>query len=166
MIDLHAIVQKNRKEARRHLRDEIRVLEGCKHRNIIQLLGHHHVTGSNKFYLFFPFCCGGNLKQFLKNRGTLKPATARNFCRQIAEGLTYLFSRKIIHRDLKPKNILMSNSSSKATLQITGFAVSRYKKVVKGQTVHSTNVGTPAFMALEILEDPKKLRYGSNADLW
>merc|ERR1719474_986230 len=37
MIDLHAIVQKNRKEAQRHLRDEIRVLEGCKHRNIIHV---------------------------------------------------------------------------------------------------------------------------------
>jgi serine/threonine protein kinase len=53
---------------------------------------------------------------------------------------------KIVHRDLKPENILITPNNQ---IIIIDFGLAKY---IESTTIgFTTNVGTPAYMAIEIL---------------
>ncbi|KAL6524670.1 hypothetical protein OROHE_015952 [Orobanche hederae] len=81
----------------------------------------------------------GDLHEYLKRKGALKPATALKFAMDIARGMNYLHENKpeaIIHRDLEPyivrivgkdnRNILRDDSGH---LNVADFGVSKLLKV-------------------------------------
>jgi serine/threonine protein kinase len=134
------------------------------------------------YSLVLEFMEGGDLSQWIRHHGPLKncssftaadpvEATA-NRLRQIlsvalgvSRGVNCLHHAdpKIIHRDLKPANILLSSSSSgdEAPLpKITDFNVSRQKD--EG-TANMTRVGTPHFMAPEVIKGEK---YNESVDVY
>ncbi|KAI7733903.1 hypothetical protein M8C21_031930 [Ambrosia artemisiifolia] len=51
----------------------------------------------------------GDLRLFLKRKGSLKPIKALKFAMDIARGMNYMHENKpnpIIHRDLKPSSMV------------------------------------------------------------
>ncbi|KAL6584315.1 hypothetical protein OROMI_003604 [Orobanche minor] len=67
----------------------------------------------------------GDLHEYLKRKGALKPATALRFAMDIARGMNYLHENKheaIIHRDLEPSNILRDESGH---LNVADFGISK-----------------------------------------
>lgn len=62
-----------------------------------------------------------------------------------------------MHRDLKPENILIHEG----VLKIADFGFS--KKVELKKVVANTMVGTPLYMAIQIL---KNTPYSSKCDIW
>jgi NIMA (never in mitosis gene a)-related kinase len=65
----------------------------------------------------------------------------------------------IIHRDLKPGNILLSND--KKIVKISDFGIS--KQTRSNSIRKRTFVGTPWYMAPEVIEDEP---YSEKADIW
>ncbi|KAL6584359.1 hypothetical protein OROMI_003648 [Orobanche minor] len=68
---------------------------------------------------------GGDLHEYLKRKGALKPATTLRFAMDIARGMNYLHENKheaIIHRDLEPSNILRDESGH---LNVADFGISK-----------------------------------------
>ena len=63
----------------------------------------------------------------------------------MAKGLAYLHQLGIIHRDVKTSNFLVADDD---TVKMIDFGVSR----VLSTSVIMTTVGTPTFMAPEVLE--------------
>ena len=68
---------------------------------------------------FFPF----DLESFLKTyRPCLNDSDIYDFCHQISEGVSFLYSQKVVHLDLKLDNLLVSPS---LTLSICDFSCAK-----------------------------------------
>ncbi|KAM4110253.1 hypothetical protein ACB094_03G180800 [Castanea mollissima] len=89
---------------------EVNLLVKLRHPNIVQFLG--AVTEKKPLMLITEYLRGGDLHQYLKEKGSLGPSTAINFALDIARAMAYLHNEPnvIIHRDLKPRNVLLVSS--------------------------------------------------------
>ncbi|GMP72035.1 hypothetical protein CsSME_00030221 [Camellia sinensis var. sinensis] len=87
----------------RAFRDELELLQKIRHPNVVQFLG--AVTQSTPMMIVTEYLPKGDLCDFLKRKGALKPTTAVIFALDIARGMNYLHENRpgaIIHRDLEP----------------------------------------------------------------
>lgn len=76
---------------------------------------------------------------------------------QIKSAYEELYANKILHRDLKPSNILFHDGKIK--LADFGFC----KQLLKEEDIGNSIIGTPAYMAPEIIQGHT---YDYRADLW
>ncbi|KAG5544867.1 hypothetical protein RHGRI_017357 [Rhododendron griersonianum] len=109
--------------------DELALLQKIRHPNVVQFLG--AVTQSSPMMIVTEYLPKGDLRAFLKRKGSLKPIIAVKFALDIARGMNYLHEHKpeaIIHRDLEPSNILRDDSGH---LKVADFGVSKLLKVAK-----------------------------------
>ncbi|XP_010529228.1 PREDICTED: serine/threonine-protein kinase STY8 [Tarenaya hassleriana] len=107
----------------RKFHDELALLQRLRHPNIVQFLG--AVTQSSPMMIVTEYLPRGDLRELLKRKGQLKPATAIRYALDIARGMSYLHEIKqdpIIHRDLEPSNILRDDSGH---LKVADFGVSK-----------------------------------------
>merc|ERR1712079_220905 len=72
--------------------------------------------------------------------------------------LAYAHELGVMHRDIKPDNIILRSDGFP---KVADFGLAR---VVGGQSIHRTIVGTPGYMAPEI-EDPR-VPYDFAADVY
>ncbi|KAK7412510.1 hypothetical protein VNO78_03974 [Psophocarpus tetragonolobus] len=104
-------------------RDELALFQKIRHPNVVQFLG--AVTQSSPMMIVTEYLPKGDLRDFLKRKGALRPSTAVKFALDIARGVGYLHENKpspIIHRDLEPSNILRDDSGH---LKVADFGVSK-----------------------------------------
>jgi serine/threonine protein kinase len=88
----------------------------------------------------------------------------------LVSAVAHLHARDIVHRDIKPENLMMSDDGLGCKLLDFGFAVNTR------QHRTSTRLGTPEYMAPEILNSDFETRararaegrstYGKEADCW
>ncbi|KAL8130423.1 hypothetical protein V2J09_019578 [Rumex salicifolius] len=119
-------------ERRAAFRDELALLQRVRHPNVVQFLG--AVTQSNENMIVTEYFPKGDLCQYLKENGQLKPRTAIKLALDIARGIGYLHEHKpeaIIHGALEPLNIMWDVSGS---LKVANFGICKLltaAKVVK-----------------------------------
>ena len=78
---------------------------------------------------------GQNLKDIIKNEGTLDEYTALDITKQIAMALSAAHKKGIVHRDIKPHNILISNEGR--IVKVADFGIA---KAASNSTM--TNIGS------------------------
>ena len=107
------------------------------------------------------YCSGGELFERICAKGPFSEQEARFFFRQLIAGVAYIHSQSVAHRDLKLENALLDGGPNPA-LKICDFGYS------KSSLLHSaakTTVGTPAYIAPEVLQ--RSAGYdGRAADVW
>ena len=95
-------------------------------------------------------------------------AVCRSYIRQILEGLCYLHSQRVMHRDIKADNVLLSATGE---CKLADFGCSKrigttsLAAVGSDGGMLSTLVGTPLFMAPEVLLETGP-SYSYPADIW
>merc|ERR1719230_2365596 len=72
--------------------------------------------------------------------------------------LEELFDRKIVYRDLKPENVMLDQQGY---VKLIDFGIA--KRLEEGKTKTFTLVGTPHYMAPEVMRGQG---YGIEVDLW
>lgn len=76
----------------------------------------------NIYYIVMEYIDGCNLKEIIKERGTLKIKEAIDIGIQICEGIQHAHDNDIVHRDVKPHNILVTK---KGRVKVTDFGIAR-----------------------------------------
>ena len=136
---------------------EIKLMSALQNDHIVQFLGVVIAPNRNKLYLVTELMHLGNLRDVLDRKGENLPWNLRlKLAKDAAKGMSYLHSRKLIHRDLKPQNLLVNSEWS---CKVSDFGIS----IVSSHTTHMTCIGTPIYMAPEVLAKDK---YSEKADVF
>jgi len=138
-----------------NLRQEIDILKGLYHENIILLLDSFETT--HEFCMITEFA-QGELFEILEDDHNLPENEVRKIAQQLVHALYYLHSHRIIHRDMKPQNILIS---ANGIVKLCDFGFARS---MSSNTIVLTSIkGTPLYMAPELVQE---LPYNHTVDLW
>src|ERR1700722_1011200 len=137
---------------------EIIMMKLMNHPNIIRI---YDVYESDKeLFLVLEYVKGGELYDYLVNRGKLPPLDALAYFKQIVYGLNYAHAFSIIHRDLKPENILI-HSLDPPLIKIADWGMAAF---APPSLQLETYCGSPHYASPEIIKGTK---YEGNAtDLW
>lgn len=107
---------------------EIKTLRSLRHPNIIQL--YDVFITQDKIYIIMELMSGGELFDYVVQKGTLTEEEASRIVRKVTSALVYLHSRNVIHRDMKPENLLLAHkpsSSHDVEVKIIDFGLSKVR---------------------------------------
>ena len=132
------------------------------HPNIIKFYEIYH----DEMYINFvmEYCSGGDLFTYVMNKNYLTELESAKIMQKLLSAVQYMHSKDIIHRDIKPENILFSsNDAAIAEIKIIDFGLSR--KYDKGDAKKKglSIVGTPLYVAPEVINE---VDYERECDCW
>lgn len=148
------------------LRREIQVMTLCRHVNLLSILT--SFVHESQLWIVTPFLGGGSCLDLLRcgefRGGILDEVAIATILLQALQGLEYLHGNGHIHRDVKAGNLLIDLDGQ---VELADFGVSSSLLDCGregGGGVRKTFVGTPCWMAPEVMEMTRG--YDSKADIW
>jgi serine/threonine protein kinase len=140
------------------------------------------VTPDDKIFIVMELMEGGELFDYVVQKGTLTEEEASYIVQKVTSALVFMHSKNIMHRDLKPENLLLkkaptfiSSSSSNTNKSNSGNNTNNHNLNVKvidfglskalkeEQPVAQTFLGTRGYLAPEMLQ---RLDYTRAVDTW
>jgi serine/threonine protein kinase len=110
-------------------------------------------------YLIMEYIEGGELFQYIGEKGILQEMEVVHLFRQIIAALLYCHRINIHHRDLKPENILLDKTTHK--IKLVDFGMAALQPI--GQKL-TTPCGSPHYAAPEVIRTESY--DGGKADIW
>lgn len=138
-------------------------MHGISHEHIVKLYG---VVVSPSIMLVTELAPLRSLLECLKEPALVTSFPVSSLCTfaaQIADGMSYLESRRLIHRDLAARNILVYNKNK---VKISDFGLSRALGVGKDYYQSNFNVNLKLPIAWCAPECINYLKFTSQSDVW
>lgn len=137
------------------MKREIQYLKLLRHPHIIKL--YEVITTPSDIIMVIEYA-GGELFQYIVDRGRMSEDEARRFFQQIICAIEYCHRHKIVHRDLKPENLLLDEYLN---VKIGDFGLSN---IMTDGDFLKTSCGSPNYAAPEVISG--KLYAGPEIDIW
>ncbi|KAL5248128.1 hypothetical protein ACHWQZ_G017341 [Mnemiopsis leidyi] len=150
--------------------EEVNVMSKFAHENIAQYYTAFVVK--LELWVVMRLYGGGSvldvMKHILKTEGKtgggiLDEVTIATILKEVLKGLEYVHSNQYIHRDVKASNILLGDDGSVVLTDFGGSGLI-YDQSDRKQKTRRTFVGTPCWMAPEVME--QVVGYNEKADIW
>ncbi|KAF9133496.1 hypothetical protein BGX30_012268 [Mortierella sp. GBA39] len=146
----------NRAAVNRGIEREIAIMKLINHPHVIRLYDVYETE--KELFLIMEYVSGGELFEYLVNKGRLDEPEALRFFQQIIVGLAFCHKRKVCHRDLKPENLLLDHHRN---VKIADFGMASMQK--SGRLLE-TSCGSPHYASPEVVTG---MKYdGSSSDIW
>jgi hypothetical protein len=153
--------------------------ESMQEAKFLQVLTHQQVVRDDDLFLhsekgilqvciLVEYCKAGDLANYLlqwkqSGSGSLPDTTVRSWLCQLAEAMSHIHKTGFLHCDLKPSNVfLRPTSSSDFVLKIGELGLACLKRTAK----RTSRVGTPCYLAPEILHSDSEFAYAEPVDMW
>jgi serine/threonine protein kinase len=129
---------------------EARAIAAVRHPNIVEIYDYSGVDSPHLF-LVIEKLDGQDLYATLHRNGTMGEAVAAAIGHELCLALQVLHEAGIIHRDLKPENVFL-NQNGRVVLTDFGIVKAvRDDAAVEGYKESTDVIGTPGFMAPELM---------------
>ncbi|KAK1931190.1 putative CBL-interacting protein kinase 27 [Phytophthora citrophthora] len=169
---------------RRSIHREISNMSGLEyHENVLRLDEALELVQDSKCttFLVLELAGGGELFDRIKLDCGTDEESARLYFRQLISGVAFCHNSGICHRDLKPENLLLADNEEHSTLKIADFGLSAIFAFTDSDATSSANgndvdqpairrlrsvVGSPHYVAPEVLMDAGQGYDGAKADAW
>lgn len=168
---------------RRIIHREISNMSGLEyHTNVLRLDEALELVQDSKCttFLVLELAGGGELFDRIKLDCGTNEDTARVYIHQLMSGVAFCHNSGVCHRDLKPENLLLADTEEHSTLKIADFGLSAIFAFTETEA-SDTNangadqpairrlrsvVGSPHYVAPEVLMDTGQGYNGAKADAW
>jgi len=138
------------------VRREIKILKLFHHPHIVRL--YQVIDTPTDIFVVTEYISGGELFDYIVERGRLLEDEARKCFQQIISGVSYCHKHMVVHRDLKPENLLLDEHMH---IKIADFGLSN---IMKDGVFLRTSCGSPNYAAPEVISG--RLYAGPEVDVW
>ncbi|KAI0629301.1 Pkinase-domain-containing protein [Trametes polyzona] len=135
---------------------EIVIMKLIDHPNILRLYDVWET--STELYLILEYVEGGELFDYLCNKGRLASAEALSYFHQIITAIDYCHRFNIAHRDLKPENLLLDRNKN---IKVADFGMAVWQGA---GNMLQTACGSPHYAAPEVIMG--HTYDGTASDIW
>jgi eukaryotic-like serine/threonine-protein kinase len=135
-------------DARARLAREARAVARLQHPNILEVFDFADPSAEEAF-LVTELVRGETLKSFAERERLFPPELAALIIQQLACALGHAHEAGVIHRDLKPENVMVRDDG---VLKLMDFGIARVLDPGERMTVTGALVGSPAYMAPEVID--------------
>ncbi|HTS83354.1 MAG TPA: serine/threonine-protein kinase [Myxococcaceae bacterium] len=135
-------------DARARLAREARAVARLQHPNILEVFDFADPSAEDVF-LVTELVRGETLKSFAERERLFPPELAALVIQQLARALGHAHEAGVIHRDLKPENVMVREDG---VLKLMDFGIARVLDPGERMTVTGALVGSPAYMAPEVID--------------
>ncbi|KAJ3191072.1 5-AMP-activated protein kinase, catalytic [Irineochytrium annulatum] len=137
------------------LKREILYLKKLRHPHIIKL---YEVISTPTDIILVMEYAGGELFNYIVERGRMTEDDSRRFFQQIICAVEYCHKHKIVHRDLKPENVLLDELNQ---VKLGDFGLSN---IMSDGDFLKTSCGSPNYAAPEVISG--RQYEGPEIDVW
>ncbi len=124
-------------------------------------------TRDRRMFMIMEFIEGGDLRSlvnWVRDHGEqLSPQVVTHVIRRVGEALDYAHARvdpttgdplHLVHRDIAPSNFMVSRTGS---VKLIDFGISRFKGIVRPETMGGVIKGKPQYMSPEQIHSPGEI---------
>ncbi len=129
-----------------YLWKEAQTLILINHPNIISLQSYLYKKDKKELYVLYELMDVGDLKEYVKEKGTLSEEDALKVLWHITNGLEFLHSRGYIHCDIKPENIFGKRILNSIVWKLGDFGLMK----IRGSVSVIDVKGTIGYIAPEV----------------
>ncbi len=129
---------------------EVRATTELSHPNTVRVFD-FGATEDGISYYAMELLDGEPLSALLRREGKVEPARAVWLGTQVARALAEAHARGIVHRDMKPENVFITHAGDESDhAKVLDFGIARFEASTGGLTEDAI-VGTPQYLAPELL---------------
>ena len=130
--------------------EESRIAASLNHPNVIPI--YDMGSQDDLLYIAMRYVSGTDMRQMIKKRGRILPATALFLVGQAARALDAAHRKGLVHRDVKPGNLLIERGSDDADpdhVYLADFGITKHAMSRSGLTSTGQFLGTIDYVAPE-----------------